>query len=64
LLPHVRFDVQRCIELARRVNPGIDIIQLSATTGEGMTAWLDWLSTAMQYQPPMPAQGHTHSHTV
>lgn len=43
LLPHVKFDVQRCIELARRVNPGIEVIQLSATTGEGMDAWLDWL---------------------
>ncbi len=64
LLPHVRFDVQRCMELARRVNPGIDIIQLSATTGEGMDAWLNWLSTAMQHQPPMPVHGHTHSHTA
>lgn len=47
LLPHVRFDVQRCIELARRVNPTIEILQLSATTGEGMDAWLSWLGAAM-----------------
>ena len=47
LLPHVRFDVQRCIEFARRVNPGIEILQLSATTGEGMDAWLNWLESAM-----------------
>ena len=47
LLPHVRFDVARCIELARRVNPAIEIIQLSATTGEGMDAWLHWLDHAM-----------------
>ncbi len=47
LLPHVRFDVARCIELARRVNPTIEIIQLSATTGEGMDAWLHWLDHAM-----------------
>ena len=47
LLAHVRFDVQRCIELARRVNPAIEVIQLSATTGEGMDAWLDWLSAAL-----------------
>lgn len=44
LLPHVRFDVPRCIELARRVNPDIEVIQLSATTGEGMDRWLDWLT--------------------
>ena len=47
LLPHVKFDVARCIELARRVNPAIEIIQLSATTGEGMDAWLHWLDHAM-----------------
>jgi hydrogenase nickel incorporation protein HypB len=43
LLPHVKFDVARCIDLARRVNPAIEVIQLSATTGEGMDAWLNWL---------------------
>lgn len=53
LLPHVRFDVARCIELARRVNPGIEVIQLSATTGEGMDAWLHWLDHRM---------GHDHHH--
>ena len=47
LLPHVKFDVARCIELARRVNPAIEVIQLSATTGEGMDAWLHWLDHAM-----------------
>ena len=43
LLPHLSFDVQRCVDYARRVNPGIRILQLSATTGEGMNAWIDWL---------------------
>jgi hydrogenase nickel incorporation protein HypB len=47
LLPHVTFDVARCIALARRVNPAIEIIQLSATTGEGMDAWLHWLDHAI-----------------
>ena len=56
LLPHVRFDVARCIELARRVNPTIQVIQLSATTGEGMDLWLDWLHAAMS---PEQAQ-HAH----
>ncbi len=51
LLPHVRFDVARCKEYARRVNPGIEILELSATTGEGMDAWLDWLLA----QPPVAA---------
>ena len=43
LLPHLSFDVERCKDYARRVNPGITILELSATTGEGMQAWLDWL---------------------
>jgi hydrogenase nickel incorporation protein HypB len=42
LLPHVNFDVPRCIEFARRVNPGIEVLQISATRGDGMDAWLDW----------------------
>ncbi len=43
LLPHVNFDVERCIAYARRVNPGIEVLQLSATRGDGMDAWIDWL---------------------
>jgi hydrogenase nickel incorporation protein HypB len=43
LLPHLRFDVERCIAYARRVNPGIEILQVSAITDAGMTAWLDWI---------------------
>ncbi len=43
LLPHLDFDVVRCLDYARRVNPEIEILQLSARTGEGMDAWLDWL---------------------
>ena len=43
LLPHLTFSVPRAIEYARRVNPGIEVIEVSATTGEGMDAWLAWL---------------------
>lgn len=43
LLPHLDFDVQACIDYARRVNPEIEVIQLSARSGEGMAQWLDWL---------------------
>jgi len=44
LLPHLSFDVARAEEYARRVNPDIQIIRISATSGEGMPAWLEWLS--------------------
>jgi hydrogenase nickel incorporation protein HypB len=43
LLPYVNFDVDTCIANARQVNPDIEVIQLSATTGEGMEPWLAWL---------------------
>ena len=47
LLPHVDFDVAKCIDYARRVNPAIEVLLLSARTGVGMDAWLDWLLLEM-----------------
>jgi hydrogenase nickel incorporation protein HypB len=46
LLPYVSFDVARCIEYARRINPGIEVLLVSATRGDGMDAWLDWLAAS------------------
>lgn len=46
LLPHVDFDVTQCIDYARRVNPRIKILQVSARTGEGMELWLQWLKAS------------------
>jgi hydrogenase nickel incorporation protein HypB len=43
LLPYLDFDVERCIEYARRVNPDILVLRLSARTGEGMGEWIGWL---------------------
>lgn len=43
LLPYLDFDVACAEEYARRVNPSIEIIRLSARSGEGMANWLDWL---------------------
>ena len=48
LLPYVQFDVEKCIEYARRVNPGIQVLQVSATTGEGMEDWYQWLRMTRQ----------------
>ena len=44
LLPHVRFDMARCVAAAREVNPRIEILRLSAETGEGMQDWYRWLA--------------------
>jgi hydrogenase nickel incorporation protein HypB len=43
LLPHVQFDADRAIAHALAVRPGIEVIRLSATTGEGFGEWLAWL---------------------
>jgi hydrogenase nickel incorporation protein HypB len=48
LLPHLQFDVDRLVDNARRVNPGIGVLRVSATTGQGMDRWLDWLGAARQ----------------
>jgi hydrogenase nickel incorporation protein HypB len=43
LLPYLEFDVEAAIGFARRVNPDIRVIQLSATSGQGMGEWLEFL---------------------
>lgn len=43
LLPHLQFNVPLCIEYARRVNPNLRVILISALSGEGMDEWLAWL---------------------
>lgn len=43
LLPYLNFDVEQCIAAAREVNPEIEIMLISATSGEGMETWLTWL---------------------
>jgi hydrogenase nickel incorporation protein HypB len=48
LLPHLNFDVPACINFAKTVNPDIQIFQLSATSGEGLDAWYDWLKQQLQ----------------
>ncbi len=48
LLPYLDFDVEQCIEYARRVNPQIEVIQLSAKSGEGMQQWYDWIDAKRQ----------------
>ena len=46
LLPHLDFDVEQCISYARRVNPRIKILQVSAKTNEGVDVWLQWLNAS------------------
>ena len=50
LLPYVSFDVDKAVEHARRVNPQLEVIRVSATTGEGFDAWLAWLEAGVAAQ--------------
>jgi len=43
LLPYVQFDLQECRRAARAVNPRLEFIEISATSGEGLDRWLAWL---------------------
>jgi hydrogenase nickel incorporation protein HypB len=46
LLPYVDFDVDRFEHDLRVVNPGAELLPLSATRGDGVTQWIDWLQAA------------------
>jgi hydrogenase nickel incorporation protein HypB len=43
LLPYVYFDMSKAREYARQVHPGMDIVEVSCTTGQGLDDWIGWL---------------------
>ncbi len=43
LLPYVEFDLRQYMSDLRRVSPDALLLQLSATTGDGVQGWYDWL---------------------
>jgi hydrogenase nickel incorporation protein HypB len=49
LLPYLDFDVDACVANARKVNPGIRVLKVSATSGEGMADWYRWINAARQF---------------
>jgi hydrogenase nickel incorporation protein HypB len=44
LLPHVAFDVDHFAAAAREVNPEVELLPLSATSGAGLDRWYRWLA--------------------
>ncbi|WP_026536161.1 hydrogenase nickel incorporation protein HypB [Arthrobacter sp. H14] len=59
LLPYVEFDVDACLRQARQLNPDVEVLILSATTGEGLDGWYDWLA-----RPPAIPTVSTDAGTV
>jgi hydrogenase nickel incorporation protein HypB len=43
LLPYVNVDLEKLLYHVDAVHPGVQHIELSATTGEGIEQWRDWL---------------------
>lgn len=50
LLPYLEFDADLAEANARRVNPNLTIFRVSATSGDGLSAWLDWIQSGLEQQ--------------
>ncbi len=48
LLPHLDFDFGCCVDNARRTNPDLTVMGISARSGEGMPEWLAWIGKGAQ----------------
>jgi len=55
LLPHLDFDVAACMAAALRVNPRLQILTVSARTGEGLAALYAWIEARAAAARPLPA---------
>ena len=51
LLPYLQFNLDRCLKAALEINPTLKILQVSATTGEGMEEWYDWIRLQQEILP-------------
>ncbi len=50
LLPYLEFNADLAEENARRVNPNLTVLRVSATSGDGMAAWLRWIEAGLEAQ--------------
>ena len=58
LLPYLEFDADLAEANARRVNPQLIIFRVSASSGDGLAAWVSWIKSGLE------AQRGKHSKTV
>jgi hydrogenase nickel incorporation protein HypB len=59
LLPHVRFDVDRCVAHARAHNPGLEVFTLSAVRDDGLAAWYEWLRARLAREARLARRAET-----
>ena len=50
LLPYLDFNADLAEANARRVNPNLTVFRVSATSGDGLSAWLDWIQSGLEAQ--------------
>ena len=53
LAPYLEIDINRIEENVRQMNPHVKIIAISAKTGAGLEAWLDWVKSQVVAKPPL-----------
>ena len=56
LLPYFDFDLDRCVEEFRKINPHAEVIVLSTKTGEGLDKWIEWLTQRVEEKKANPAE--------
>lgn len=66
LIPHLDFDVDAVEDALSRVMPDSRLLKVSATTGEGIGAWLEWLEarrpSSHLHAETQAHQEHSHEH--
>jgi hydrogenase nickel incorporation protein HypB len=55
LAPHLTFDRDGFVADVRQLNPTVPILEVSATTGEGMGAWVEWIERGVAGSSRGPA---------
>lgn len=48
LLPYLKFDLEKLKEYAKKVNPYLTFFEVSATSGEGLQNWYDYLTQSIK----------------
>jgi hydrogenase nickel incorporation protein HypB len=48
LLPYVPFDAELSKANARSVHPGIEIVEVSSSSGQGMDEWMSWIEKKLE----------------
>jgi hydrogenase nickel incorporation protein HypB len=71
LLPHTDFDLAEASRVARVLREGIEILEVSCRTGEGLDGWIAWLEHRLAHAKEhwdgmphdhAPGQSHNHDH--